>query len=76
MRPQVKYITSDEEMGDVMKIVKSLEESDLLTKEQKGGFLSMFIGTLDASLLRGLLTGKGVKKSNLPGPEVIEQAKE
>ena len=34
----------------------------------------MLIGTLHASLLRSLLTDKGVKKSNIPGPEVIEQA--
>ena len=28
-------------------------------KEQKGGFLSMSLGTLGASLLGNLLTGKG-----------------
>ena len=31
-------------------------------KEQKGGFLCMLLGTLGASLLGNLLTGKGVKK--------------
>ena len=36
----------------------------------------MLIGTLHASLLRSLLTDKGVKKSNIPGPEVTQQAKE
>ena len=52
-----------------MKIVKSLEESGLLIKgisktnenepkEQKGGFLSILLGTLGASLLGKLLTGK------------------
>ena len=56
----------------IMKIIKSLEESGLLikgvsetiqneSKEQKGGFLSMLLGTLGASLLGNLLTGKGVK---------------
>ena len=56
-----------------MKIVKSLEDSGLLLKgvtesvqneikEQKGGFLSMLLGTLGASLLGNLLTGKGVNK--------------
>ena len=30
------------------------------TKEQKGGFLSMLLGTLEASLLRNLLSGKGM----------------
>ena len=55
-------IISNDEMEDIMKIVKSLEDSGLLlkevsgrfqnkTKEQKGGFLSMFLGTLGASLL-------------------------
>ena len=51
-------------------IVKSLEESTLLlkgvsktikneAKEKKGGFLRMLLGTLGASLLGNLLTGKG-----------------
>ena len=55
---------------DIMKIIKSLEESGLLIKNvsktvkneiknKKGGFLSMFLGTLGASLLGNLLTGKG-----------------
>ena len=63
-------IISKEEMNDIMKIVKSLEESGLLikdvnetikndTKEQKGGFLRMLLDTLGASLLGNLLAGKG-----------------
>ena len=63
-------IISNKEMNDIMKIVKSLEESGLLikrvsetikneSKEQKGGFLSMSLVTLNASLLGNLLTGKG-----------------
>ena len=59
-----------EEMEDIMKIVKSLEESRLSikcvsetiqnkAKEQKGGFFSMPSVTLGASLLVNLLTGKG-----------------
>ena len=58
-------------MEDIIKIVKSLEDSGLLlegvsqtyqneAKEQKGGFLSMFLGTLGASLLGNILAGKGV----------------
>ena len=54
-----------------MKIIKSLEESGLLikeitettkneTKEQKGGFILMLLGTLAASILGNALTGKGV----------------
>ena len=66
----IPLIISNEAMNDVMKIVKSLEESGLLikgvgktnkneAKEQKGGFLGMLIGTLGANLLGNLLTGKG-----------------
>ena len=53
-----------------MKIVQALEDSNILlngvsetikneTKEQKGGFLSMLLSTLGASLLENLLTGRG-----------------
>ena len=52
----------NEEMNDIMKIVKSLEESSLLTKgvnEEKMESLGMLLGILDASLLGNLLTGKG-----------------
>ena len=49
-------------MNGVMKIVQALEDSNILlkgvskttkneTKEQKGGFLSILLGTLGASLL-------------------------
>ena len=62
-------IISNEEMDDIMKIVKSLEESRLLVngvskiikneaKEQEGGFSGMLLGNLGASLLGNLLTGK------------------
>ena len=63
-------IISNEQMEDIMKIVKSLEGSGLLiksfsetikkeAKEKKRGFLSMLLETLAASLLGNLLTGKG-----------------
>ena len=66
-------IVSNKDMDDLIKIVKSLEDSGLLLKgitesvqneikEQKGRFLSMLLGTLGASLLGNLLTGKGVNK--------------
>ena len=59
-------IISNEEMNDTMKIVLALENSNILlkgvtkaikneTKEQNGGFLSMLLGTLGASLLGNLL---------------------
>ena len=52
-------IVSNEETNDIMKIVKSLEDSDLLIKdasetaeneanEQKGGLLDMLLEALDA----------------------------
>ena len=67
-------ITSNEEMNDIIKIVQALEDSNILlkgvtetvkneTKEQKGGFLSMLLGTLGANLLVNLLTGKGVVRA-------------
>ena len=66
-----KAITSNEEMEDKMKIVKSLEKSRLIikgiietikneVKEQKGRFLSILLGTLPASIIGNILTGKGV----------------
>ena len=33
------------------------------TKEQKGGFLSMLLGTLGATLLGNLLAGKGIVRA-------------
>ena len=58
-------------MGDIIKIVKSLEDSGLLikgvdetikneAKEQKGRFLDMLLGRLGISLLGYILAGKGV----------------
>ena len=57
----------------IHKIVKSLEDSGLSlkgvsetiknsAKEQKGGFLSMFLGTLGASFLGNILAGKGINR--------------
>ena len=68
-------IISNDEMDEILKIAKSLEDSNVLlkgvtetiqheTKEQRGGFLSMLLGTLGASLLDDILSkglsGKGV----------------
>ena len=63
-------IISNEEMNDILKIIKSLVESGLWingvsesieneTKEQKGKFLGMLKDTLGASLLGNLFLGKG-----------------
>ena len=67
-------LISNEEMNDIIKIIKTLEESVLLikdvseaikseSKEQKGGFLGMLLGTLGTSLLRNLLTRKGTVRA-------------
>ena len=65
----------EEDMKDIMKIIEALENSGILlkgvtktieneTKEQRGGFLSMLLGTLGASLLGNLLTGgKGIMRA-------------
>ena len=81
-------IISNEEINDVIKIVQALEDSNILlkgvaetvkneTKEQKGGFLSMLLGTLGASLLGSLLTGKGFVRAgseNNKGKRVVVRA--
>ena len=64
----------NDEIEDIIKIVTSLEDSGLLlkgvtetvqneVKEQKGGFLSMLLGTLGVSLLGNLLTGRGTNRA-------------
>ena len=70
-------------MNDIMKIVRTLEDSGILLKEQKGGFLLMLLGTLGASLLGDLLTknlsGKEVrsgKKLQKQGEDFQEQGKD
>ena len=60
-------IISNDEMDDILKVVKSLENSGVFlkdvsetiqheAKEQRGGFLSMLLGTLVASLLGDVLS--------------------
>ena len=71
-------VISNEEMNDIMKILHALEDSKILLKgvtktiknepkEQKGGYLSMLLGLLGASLLGDLLTknlsGKGTVRA-------------
>ena len=67
-------IISNEEMNDIMKIVQALEDSNTLlnritktikneTKEQKGRFLGMLLGTLGGSSSRNMLTGNGMLRA-------------
>ena len=62
-------------MEDIIKIEKSLEDSGLLlkgvtervqneVKEKRGGLLSMLLGTLGASLLGNILTGRGIYRAD------------
>ena len=71
----IKLIIEEEDMQDIIKIIKELENSDILLKgvsktieneikEQRGGFLSMLLGTLGAGLLGNLLTGKGIIRAS------------
>ena len=80
-------IISNDEIEDIIKIVKSLEDFGLLlkgvtetiqnkVKEQKGGFLSMLLSTLGASLLGSLLTGKGVNRAGKGKGKGINRAAE
>ena len=68
-------IISNKEINCIMKIVQAFEDSNILskgvtktikieTKEQKGGFLSMWLGTLGASLLGNILAGKVIVRAS------------
>ena len=71
----VKLIIEHEDMNDIIKIIEPLESSGILLKgvtktieneikEQREGFFSMLLGTLEASLLGNLLTGgKGMMRA-------------
>ena len=67
-------IISNKETNDIMKIVQALGDSNILlkgvtktikneTNAQKGGFLSMLLGTLGPSLLGNILVGKGIVRT-------------
>ena len=71
----IKLIIEQEDMNDVIKIIEALENSGILlkgvtktieneTKEQRGGFLSMLLGAIGASLLGNLLSGKGLPRAS------------
>ena len=78
-------IISNEEVNDIIKIIRALEDSNILlkvvsktikneTKEQKGAFLSMLLGTLGASILGNWLTGKEIIRTgsgNKKGKEIV-----
>ena len=80
-------IISNDEIEDIIKIVKPLEDSGLLlkgvtesvqnkVKEEKGGFLSMLLGTLGSSLLGNLLPGRGIYRAGKVKGKGINRAGE
>ena len=65
---------SNEDINDIMKTVKALEDSEILleritktikneTKEQKEGFPSTLLGTLASTLLGNMLAGRGIVRA-------------
>ena len=80
-------IITNEEINDTMKIVQALEDSNILlkritqtikneTKEQKGKVLSMFLGTLGATLLGNMLAGKRMLRAGCRNKEGKNNVKE
>ena len=84
----VKLVIEQEDMNDILKIIEALENSGILlkgvtktieneTNEQRGGLLSMLLGTLGASLLGNLLTGgKGIVRAGegvIPAGEGVKK---
>ena len=68
-------VISNGDMQDLFKIIKSLEDSGILLKEvsetnkneakdQRGGFLSILLGTLGAILLGDTLFDKKIRRRN------------
>ena len=66
-------IISNDEMKDIIEIVKSIGDSGLLLKEvsetvqneareQKGAFLSMLLSTIGTTLLGNILAGKEINR--------------
>ena len=62
----IKLLIGNKDMNDIMKIIEALENSGILlkgvtktieneTKEQRGGFLCMLLGTLGANFFRKLV---------------------
>ena len=80
---QITLPISNEEMNDIMKIIKSLEAFGLLIKDvsktikneakEQRVFLGKLLGTLEVSLLGNLLTGKDTTRA---GEDAIRAAQD
>ena len=79
-------IISNDDLNDLLEVIKSLEKNGILldgitetvkneVKEQKGGFLSMLLGTLGASLLGNMLAGRGVIRAEKEQLELVMDLK-
>ena len=71
---EIALVISNEDMHDLIRIIKSLEDLGLLIdgvskkvkheiKKQEGGFLGMLLRTLGVSIIGNMLPGKGVMKT-------------
>ena len=71
---KTNLIISNDELNDIMKIVRALKDSNILLKivgktfknkikQPREGFLSLLLGTLVASLSRHLIAGKGILRA-------------
>ena len=74
------FIISNEEINDIIKIIQALKDSNILlkgitktikneTKQQKGEFLGMLLGTLETGLLGNMLTRKGILRAGYGNKE-------
>ena len=79
-------IISNDDLNDLLEVIKSLEKNGILldgitetvkneVKEQKGGFLSMLLGTLGVSLLGNMLAGRGVIRAEKEQLELVMDLK-
>ena len=70
----IQFIISTGDVNDIIEIIELLEEHNFLingisetvkneVNEQKGGFLSLLLRTLGASILGNLLSGKGIYRT-------------
>ena len=73
MKWKIKKVKSLEDSGLLLKGVTETIQNEV--KEQKGGFLSMSLGTLGASLLGNILMGWGINRAGKGRGREIEQVR-
>ena len=70
----IKIVNFLEDSGLLLKVVTQTSQNEVI--EQKGGFLTMLLGTLGASLLGNLLTGRGIYRAGKGKGKGINRAGE